>query len=182
MCWLQIAKRTQRLYIALNLRLSFVETSSRYLVLWSGRQRGSCLTDWLVDWRPPQPSTAFTLLEIVFKLPPLKGGQLYPRGREWKKRALALSRRATVTSSSLVSALTPVYSVTILTLHRQPLAYRFCTNKGVCESTVNTVCVFRCALPDTTQSSDTILFYFQTSLCDHFFFRIDAFNRLIWWI
>lgn len=85
MCWLQIAKRTQRLYIALNLRLSFVETSSRYLVLWSGRQRGSCLTDWLVDWRPPQPSTAFTLLEIVFKLPPLKGGQLYPRAESEKK-------------------------------------------------------------------------------------------------
>lgn len=27
-------------------------------------------------------------------------------------------------------------------------------HKGVCESTVNTVCVFRCALSDTTQSFD----------------------------
>lgn len=74
MCWLQIAKRTQRLYIALNLRLSFVETSSRYLVLWSGRQRGSCLTDWLVtDWltdahHNPAPLSLFWRLFLSFLL------------------------------------------------------------------------------------------------------------------
>lgn len=45
-CWLQIAKRAQRLYIALNLRLSFVETSSGYL--FSGVGDGEAFA-WLTD-------------------------------------------------------------------------------------------------------------------------------------
>lgn len=96
-CWLQIAKRAQRLYIALNLRLSFVETSSAYLFSGVGDSKAFAwltdwltdwlVSDWLVDWRPPQTNGAFTLLEIVFKLPPLKGGQLYPQGWEGKNGA-----------------------------------------------------------------------------------------------
>lgn len=63
-CWLQIAKRAQRLYIALNLRLSFVETSSGYLFS-EWETAGPRLADWLVDWRPPPGAAAFTLLESV---------------------------------------------------------------------------------------------------------------------
>ena len=96
MCWLQIAKRAQRLYIALNLRLSFVETSSGYLFSGVGDSEAfAWLTDWLTDWLTSEwltgwltpTTTLFTLLEIVFKLLPLKGGQLYPQGWEGKKGA-----------------------------------------------------------------------------------------------
>lgn len=52
---LQIAKRAQRLYIALNLRLSFVETGSGYLCSGVGDSRAfNWLTsEWVTGWLTP---------------------------------------------------------------------------------------------------------------------------------
>lgn len=97
-CWLQIAKRAQRLYIALNLRLSFVETSSGYLFSAAGGSGSFAwlVSDWLVDWRPLQPSTLFHSFGDCFsaflfeRRPVLPSGQ---RRRKKKKRVFALSHK-----------------------------------------------------------------------------------------